>query len=113
MPSAARKKPLTGPKTVPGAKPLRGPIRMYVTAMDHLSVFELDYRWWNELQRRGTEPARTVSVSADREQDFERIDGRAWRQAAPILTGLTESMLAEEGVVLCDPHTQKVIARVF
>lgn len=121
MRSAARKKPQTVAKKTQAAPeavaaketPPRGPIRMYVNAMDHLSVFELDYRWWNELQRRGTEPARTVSVSADRQQDFERVDGRSWRQVALILTGLTESMLGEEGVVLCDPDTDKVIARVF
>ena len=113
MPSAARKKPQTVAKATPKDAPPRGPIRMYVNAMDHMSVFELDFRWWNELQRRGTEPARTVSVSADREQDFDRVDGRSWRQVALILTGLTESMLEEEGVVLCDPDNDKGIARVF
>jgi hypothetical protein len=115
MPSAARKKPQTVPKMTapPKEAPPRGPIRIYVNAMDHQSVFGLDYRWWNELRRRGIEPARTVSIRADREQDYEKIDGRVWRQVALILTGLTESMLADEGVVLCDPDTDKVIARVF
>lgn len=114
MPSAARKKPQTvAKKTTPKVAPPRGPIRMYVNAMDQMSVFGLHPAWWDELRGRGAEPARTVSVSADRGQDFERIDGRAWRQVALILTGLTESMLTEEGLVLCDPDTDKVIARVF
>lgn len=38
MPSAARKKPQAA------AEPQRGPITISVDAMDHGSVFELDFR---------------------------------------------------------------------
>lgn len=111
MPSAARKKPQTGPQP----KPFHGPIKIQVNRQLTGTTYALDgdSRRALEVHFPGIRAAPAVYVSTETDKDFEEIHGKIWKQIALVLTGLPVTKLRELGVELFDPFSKQTLVKLF
>lgn len=111
MPSAARKKPQTGPQS----KALRGPIKIQASRSVRGTTYALDGDSRRALQAMfpDVRVAPSVYVATETANDFEEVQGKFWKQIALLLTGLPTSKLKELGVILYDPWSGKEVERLF